>query len=437
MTSALHGVSGDRGVEGHALRRRPRVYRRETLVTGPVRERHFLFLRGPFGSFFAQVADELGMGGQRVSKVVFDGGDLSDWGYFRPHVAYRDREEAWPTWIDRYLAEHRVTDLVVFNDCIEVHMAAIAAAKRRGLKVHVFEEGYFRPRWITLESDGVNAYSPCPRDPGFYRDHGEPMLKVTVGDAEVGRPTAWLIMRAIGHYVNKVFLAPAFPKRRNPFALPVFDQIVGSIARYAKNQFTKKEVAQRISELTASGRPYFIALMQRAGDSQLWQHSSYTNESFAAEVISSFAQHAPADARLVFKLHPLDPGLVDYERVVERLSAEHRITDRVILLDGGNLNVLARGARGSVTINSTAGLATIGFACPTKVLGRAVYDIEGLTDRKPLSRFWNDPEAPDADLFLRFRHVMMERTQINGAFYTPQGMRMAAVGAAERLVSAG
>ncbi len=67
------------------------------------------------------------------------------------------------------------------------------------------------------------------------------------------------------------------------------------------------------------------------------------------------------------------------------------------------------------------------------MLGRAVYDIEGLTDRKPLNRFWNEPKAPDADLFLRFRYVMMERTQINGAFYTPVGMQMAVVAAAERL----
>ena len=433
MTSALHGIPGDRSLDGYALRRRPRAYRRTTPFVSPARERHFLFLRGPFGSFFAAVADELGRSGFRVSKIVFDGGDLSDWGYFRDHVAYRDREEAWPIWIDRHLGDNRITDLVVFNDCLEVHMAAIAAAKRRGLRVHVFEEGYFRPRWITLESDGVNAYSPCPRDPSFYRDHGQPTSKVSIGDADVGRSTKWLILRAIAHYVNKVFLSFAFPRRRNPFALPVFDQIVGSVARYAKNQFTRKTVMQKAAELVASSDPYFIALLQRAGDSQLWQHSSYTNESFVAEVISSFSRHAPPNAQLVFKLHPLDPGLVNYERVVTELSAEHEVSDRVLFLDGGNLNALAHGARGAVTINSTAGLATIGFGCPTKVLGRAVYDIEGLTDPKPLNEFWNDSQPPDADLFLRFRHVMMERTQINGAFYTPPGLRMAAAAAAQRL----
>ncbi len=437
MTSVLHGVLGDREAEANAIARRRRAYRRDSVVGGPIRERHFLFLRGPFGSFFGQVADQLDQAGFKVSKIVFDGGDLSDWGFFRPSTAYRDKEEAWPAWIDRFFSERKVTDLVVFNDCIEVHMAAIAAAKRRGLRVHVFEEGYFRPRWITLESDGVNAYSPCPRDPGFYRDHGEPSARAPVGERDVGKPTTGLILRAIGHYVHKVFLAPAFPRRRNPFALPVFDQIVGSIARYAKNQITRRAVARKAARLTKSSSPYYIALMQRAGDSQLWQHSSYTNETFAADVIESFSKHARPDVQLAFKLHPLDPGLVDYERIVERLAKAHGVEDRIVFLDGGELNTLARGARGAVTINSTAGLATIGFGCPTKVLGRAVYDIEGLTDGKPLSRFWSEPEAPDPDLFLRFRHVIMERTQINGAFYTIPGVRMAVTAAAERLGAAG
>ncbi len=433
MTSVFHGVSTDRETASLPLPRRQPAVVRDGLRRSGARERHFLFLRGPFGPFFAEVAQSLSTSGFKVSKVVFDGGDLSDWGYFRPHTAYRAAEEAWPDWIDRFYTDHEVTDLVVFNDCIEVHMAAIAAAKRRGLRIHVFEEGYFRPKWITLEAEGVNAYSPCPRDPSFYRTHGKPLAKLTNGDLDVGWPTTWLIYRAIGHYVNKVFLAPAYPRRRNPFALPVFDQILGSILRYTKNQITKRTVAARADSLLQSDRPFFLALLQRAGDSQLWRHSNYTNETFTAEVIESFSLHASSDSRLVFKLHPLDPGLVDYERVVERLAAEHEISDRVMFLDGGNLNSLARRSRGAVTINSTAGLATVGFGCPTKVLGRAVYDIEGLTDRKPLNRFWNEPKAPDADLFLRFRYVMMERTQINGAFYTPVGMQMAVVAAAERL----
>ena len=431
MTSVLHGVSSERGTQGHVLADQKRALNGDEPAGSS--ERHFLFLRGPFGSFFARIAEQLEQSGAKVSKVVFDGGDLSDWGHFRGHTAYRDGEETWPAWIDKHLVDRKITDLIVFNDCIEVHLTAIAAAKRRGLRVHVFEEGYFRPRWITLERDGVNAYSPCPRDPDFYRGNGEPLIKAAVGDRDVGRPTTWLILRAISHYFNKVFLAPIYPRGRNPFALPVFDQIVGSALRYFKNKIDAGTIRRRAAWLTDSPEPYFLALMQRAGDSQLWRHSNYTNETFASEVIESFSQHASPDARLVFKLHPLDPGMVDYEGMVNRLAAERGVSKRVTFLDGGNLNVLARKAQGAVTINSTAGLATIGFGCPTKVLGRAVYDIEGLTDRKPLSRFWKKPEAPDNDLFLRYRHVMMERTQINGAYYTPVGMRLAVAAAAVRL----
>jgi capsular polysaccharide export protein len=436
MTAMPYGVAEDQDLESRVLparrgglRRAPRL-----VAANQTRARHFLFLRGPFGGFFSRIADQLQAEGLKVSKVVFDGGDLSDWGLLRPHVTYRESEDAWPLWIDRFIHEQAITDLVVFNDCIEVHQAAILAARRRGAKVHVFEEGYFRPRWITLETDGVNAYSPCPRDPEFYREQGEAVERPAAGDAEVGKPTSWLILKATEHYVFKVLLAAAYPRRRNPFALPVFAQIVGSIARYAKNQWGKAETQRLVARVVGSGKPFFLALMQRAGDSQLWRHSNYTNGSFAAEVIDSFARHAPADAVLVFKLHPLDPGMVDYGGMVRRLAKAHKVADRVVLLDGGNLNLLAHKARGAVTINSTAGLATIGFGCPTKVLGRAVYDIEGMTDRKPLSRFWLAPEAPDRELFLKFRNVMMARTQINGAFYTPRGIDLAVDTAARRMI---
>ncbi|MBV9747814.1 MAG: capsular biosynthesis protein [Acetobacteraceae bacterium] len=367
--------------------------------------------------------------------MVFDGGDLSDWGLVRPHHTFRASEEDWPRWIEAYLRSHGVTDLVVFNDCIEAHTQAIATAKRIGVKVHVFEEGYFRPRWITLENDGVNAYSPAPREPAYYTEASTPTPDARPGAADVGRPTTWLILRATGHYVAKVLLAPFHPQRRNPFALPVFDQIVGSILRYVKTRLGKAEAARRMTRVLNGEQPFFLALMQRAGDSQLWRHSNYTNESFAEEAIASFAAHAPGNATLVFKLHPLDPGMVDYERMVRDLAGAKGLGERVVFLDGGNLNMLAHKARGAVTINSTAGLATIGFGCPTKVLGRAVYDIEGLTDRQPLARFWLEPHKPDAELFGRFRSVMMARTQINGSFYTPQGLAMAAKTAAARLAA--
>jgi len=42
---------------------------------------------------------------------------------------------------------------------------------------------------------------------------------------------------------------------------------------------------------------------------------------------------------------------------------------------------------GTITINSTVGLQTMYHNSPVKVLGKAIYDIEGLTDKIDLDSF--------------------------------------------------
>ena len=37
---------------------------------------------------------------------------------------------------------------------------------------------------------------------------------------------------------------------------------------------------------------------------------------------------------------------------------------------------------------------------PVKVLGRAYYDIPGITDQNTLAEFWNHPTPPDKELFM-------------------------------------
>ena len=125
----------------------------------------------------------------------------------------------------------------------------------------------------------------------------------------------------------------------------------------------------------------------------------------------------------------------EQERFIHARAREAGLEDRVLVLDGGNLNALARQSRGAVTINSTAGLAAIGFGCPVKVLGRAFYDLPGLTHQGDLADFWTQPETPDMSLFSAFRWTVMARTQINGSFFTPLGRQLAIEGALRKLLA--
>ena len=57
-------------------------------------------------------------------------------------------------------------DLVfLFGDCRPIHRAAHDVATAMGIDVGVFEEGYLRPDFITLERHGVNGNSLRRYDP--------------------------------------------------------------------------------------------------------------------------------------------------------------------------------------------------------------------------------------------------------------------------------
>ena len=77
-----------------------------------------------------------------------------------------DGSPDWRGFLGAFLHERGVTDVILFGDCRPYHRVAVDLARSRGIAVHVFEEGYFRPDWITLERDGTNGHSRLPRGPG-------------------------------------------------------------------------------------------------------------------------------------------------------------------------------------------------------------------------------------------------------------------------------
>lgn len=137
-----------------------------------MKKQRFLFLQGVCSPFFARLAEALRDTGHTVRKVNFTVGDRVYWriGQATP---YRGPMDELPDFYARQYELHGITDIVLFGDCRPVHRPAIELAKRQGLRVHVFEEGYFRPHWVTLERDGVNGHSTLPKDPDWYRQQAK------------------------------------------------------------------------------------------------------------------------------------------------------------------------------------------------------------------------------------------------------------------------
>jgi hypothetical protein len=135
-------------------------------------KRSFLFLQGVCSPFFASLADRLVADGYRVYKINFNAGDLLYWGA-RPAWNYRGDLSGLRDFLDEKWRRHGVTDQILFGDRRPIHRPAIDHASSVGIRSHVFEEGYLRPCWVTLEREGVNGHSLLPRDPDWFRRVGE------------------------------------------------------------------------------------------------------------------------------------------------------------------------------------------------------------------------------------------------------------------------
>ena len=97
--------------------------------------------------------------GSQVWRVGFNAGDRAFWFHQSTYTPFRGKSDKWAQAFIDLIEEKGVTDIVLYGDTRPIHASAVKEAKRRGLGVHVLEEGYMRPFWITSERGGTNGNS--------------------------------------------------------------------------------------------------------------------------------------------------------------------------------------------------------------------------------------------------------------------------------------
>lgn len=393
--------------------------------------RCFLFLQGPITPFFAEVAAGLAALGHATHRINLNLGDRLFWrGGPPPVVDYRGPAEAWPAFIEAYLDRHGITDLVLLGEQRAYHRAAIAAADRRGIAVTVTDFGYFRPDWITLERDGMGGDSRFPRDPAAIRAlaAGLPPADLT----ERLRDPFWrLATWDVAYHLAAMLPWPFRHYRSHQLHHPL--ATYAGMARRLLLRRRERAEGARIVEMLA-GLPFWVFAMQMETDFSIRAYSRYPDmDTPVAETVRSFARHAPADAHLVVKIHPLDPCLKRWSRRLPAIAEAAGIGRRVHVAHHGPLDRMLGDARGMVTVNSTVGLRAIVLGCPAKALGQAVWDVEGLAHQGPLDRFWTEGAPAEPGLRADFLAALQATTQLRGVFYAPEGRAMAVAETVRRL----
>ncbi|MCX2781145.1 capsule biosynthesis protein [Microbulbifer thermotolerans] len=375
-----------------------------------------LFLQGPLGPFFAKLARHLSRRGVSTHRINFNGGDRC-FGWADYQVDFTGRDGEWPGFLRSYLREHGITAVLVYGDCRLYHRLARQVCKELGVFFGVFEEGYLRPDFVTLEWGGVNAYSGTDWSrPAIdsYRSVGRCGPSRKIGLTFWQR--AWF---AIAYYLSARFHRARFPHyqhHRNRDWKAETGCWLLSFWRKGLYKVTQRRILPRLVS-NFSGR-FFLFPLQTCDDFQIRTHSDLLSIEHSIDVvITSFAANAPPGELLVIKHHPMDRGFRHYGKLIDTLARQRGVGDRVVYGHDLHLPSLLKHARGVVTINSTVGISALLHGVPTKVLGRALYDMPGLTHQGDLHGFWRHPDPVDQALFRRFRTYLYERTQLDGSFF--------------------
>jgi len=391
----------------------------------PTDSRVFLFLQGPHGPFFNRLGKMLRLAGADVWRVGFNAGDRAFWFHPRSYIPYRGKAEDWLETFQALIAEKHVTDIVLYGDTRPIHADAVAEAKRRGITVHVFEEGYMRPYWVTYERGGANGHSrlmemsiaqmqtalaqsdmEAPLPPGHWGDMRQHIF--------YGALYHWFVMFRNGDYRH-------FQPHRS---LTVAKEFTLYLKRLLLMPFLWADRLAATLRIRLGGFPYHLALLQLEHDSAFQMHSPFdTMADFLSQVIEGFATGAPKHHHLVVKAHPLEDGRVPVRRDLRRLARQFGVSDRVHFVRGGKLAQLLNDARTAVTVNSTAGQQVLWRGIPLKVFGAAVYAKPEFVSDQPLADFFAGAARPDNKAYKDYRRYLLETSQIPGGFYAAHGRR--------------
>jgi len=385
---------------------------------GNISEANILLLQGPMGYFFRDLDLLFRKNGAKTFRIGFNAGD---WFFSTKdnYIPYQDTIDNWKDYIENFYIKNKINKVFLFGDCRIYQSIAIEVAQRLNIETYVFEEGYVRPNYVTLEKWGVNNFSLIPRDREFYQQLSKEEYRYKK-DYPTNPSFIKMALSAATYYLFAYFGKFRYPYYQHHRELHPFKEFFYGIRNLYRKYLYKVLEYKKLDDII--NKKFFFVPLQTHNDFQLKTHSSFnTIEEFISIVLKSFSKaDIDSETYLVIKHHPMDRGRRDYEKFILTIAKELNVEDRVIVIYDLHLPTLLSHTLGTITINSTVGLQALLHNSPVKVLGNAIYDIDGLCDKRDLNDFLNSPMSVDRELFISFRGYLIKNTQLNCSFYGKQ-----------------
>lgn len=248
----------------------------------------------------------------------------------------------------------------------------ISYAKSKGIKVVIFEYGYFRPYSLTFEKKGLNYDNSLPRTPEFYLDKYNELNvdELSINDLVLPKSARF---NAIDPDLER-----DFPRRKRALSL--------TNALKFKN-IVHKKLKTLSSKTIDLNQRYIFVPFQVETDSQIIQFSQKIKSmknlvALVSEAVEDYNKTFDDNIKVIFKPHPVDKSVnVDY---IERNMSCYKSS---LISFNEDTQDLIKNSELVITINSTVGIEALINGKNVITLGDAFYNIDGLV--KPCKDYDN------------------------------------------------
>ena len=387
------------------------IFKKKVLIEG-----NCLFLMGPIGTFFARLSNFLEKNNVKTFKILFP---LHEFGFPKSRlIKYSQDISFFKEFLKKLIIEKKIKHIFMYGNVLIPHKQALDLVEQlslegKDIKTHIFELGYLRPNFVTLEKKGINFSSGFIKKRDFYiKQDSFKVFPIAKKHARFRLRKIWKTITFINHCFQNYKIVK-YEHKLQPKPIYICHQIKGFFLKYF---FRLTEY--KLKKKCLFGKKFFIVILQVSTDSQLTEGSDIKdNKEFIYNVIKDFAR-ANVDFNLVFKHHPRDRGYINYLNQIEKISNEFGVYKKVFYIHDYFLSKLFQNSncKGTVLINSTVGYQSLYHNVPLKSVGIAPFNIEGLSDQRDLVSFFKNPLPVDKLLFNKFYKYILENSQINGNF---------------------
>jgi capsule polysaccharide modification protein KpsS len=376
--------------------------------------RKILIVQGDWEEGMSLLSLDLKDEGHDVGKVFFCAADFM---YkvrgIKTHL-FRKPLAEFDAWLRELVRKENYDTFFLYNHYRPYNQVAWALAEELNLGCFVFELGLIRPNCVTVFSSKSQPLPTLAKAWEKILSGGTPPEDmVTPPPLRQASPTVKLFALSANFLFSRL-AAPLFPDFVDQQEMKFWSHFKHGVI-YLWRFFARSRDSEMnpIFSGELSGKYYAVPL-QVHRDTQVTKCSGFSSiEEFIEHVVGSFARHAPADTKLVFKDHPIDRGYKDYSDLIANL--DHGLGGgRIFYVDRVHLPTLLSHSRGVVNINSSVGLSGLIHHVPVITLGSAAYNLPELTYQGELSSFWTDAKKPKKKQVKQFINLLLSTNQGRG-----------------------